>query len=113
MKKRVVKKPWGGEEVFVLNEKVSVKILTVKPGKKLSFQKHRNRAEFWRVIEGTCRVWIRKRKIKAKQGDEFMIKKGQLHRLEGLTKTAKVLEISFGKFDKNDITRVEDDYGRV
>jgi len=113
MKKRVDKKLWGFEEVFTLNEASSVKILNVKPGRKFSFQKHKKRDEFWRVIEGNCRVWLGKKKIKAAPRDEFFIKKGQLHRIEALSKTARVLEISFGKFDAKDIVRVEDDYGRI
>jgi mannose-6-phosphate isomerase len=113
MKKRVDKKPWGWEDIFALNEVSSVKILNVKPRSKFSLQKHKKRKEFWRVIEGDCIVWFGKKKIKAKVGDEFFIKPGTLHRLEALSKTAKVLEISFGKFDKKDITRLEDDYGRI
>ena len=35
-----------------------------------------------------------------------------VHRIEGLSKEAHVLEISFGKFDEKDIVRVEDDFGR-
>ncbi|MBS3099212.1 phosphomannose isomerase type II C-terminal cupin domain [Candidatus Pacearchaeota archaeon] len=112
MKKKVVNKPWGFEEQFTLNEISSVKILYVKPGRKLSLQKHKNRSEFWKVLE-SVKVWIGNKKIEAIKGDEFMIKKGQLHRLEGLKKTGSVLEISFGKFDENDIERIEDDYGRV
>ncbi|MBU0906942.1 MAG: phosphomannose isomerase type II C-terminal cupin domain [Nanoarchaeota archaeon] len=113
MKKRVDKKLWGWEDIFALNEVCSVKILNVKPGQKFSFQKHKRREEFWRVVEGGCRVWLGGKKIRAKAGDEFFIKKGQLHRIEALKDTAKVLEISFGKFDPKDIIRVEDDYGRV
>ena len=37
------------------------------------------------------------------------IKKGQKHRLIG---PGRVLEISFGDFDENDIIRYEDDYQR-
>ena len=110
--KRVIKKPWGKEEEFVLNSKCTVKILTVKPHSKTSLQKHHNRAEFWKVIDGNCMIWIGNRKTRAKVGDEFMIKKNQLHRLEGLSVEGKVLEISFGKFDEKDIVRVEDDYNR-
>lgn len=112
MKRRVIKKPWGGEDQFTLNEKSTVKILYVKPKKKLSFQKHEKRAEYWKVLEGPVKVWIGKKKIKAKKGQEFYIKKGQLHRLEGLTKNGSVLEISFGEWNKNDIIRIDDDYGR-
>jgi len=34
------------------------------------------------------------------------------HRLSGISKL-KIAEISFGKFDENDITRYEDDFGRI
>ena len=110
--KKSVKKPWGGFEQFVLNEKCTIKILKVGAGKRTSLQKHRFRSEFWRVLE-PCRVWIGGRKIRAKVGDEFKIRVGQVHRLEGLKKKGSVLEISFGKFDEKDIIRLEDDYGRV
>ncbi|MFH1290159.1 MAG: cupin domain-containing protein, partial [Nanoarchaeota archaeon] len=95
------------------NEVCSVKILNVRPNQKFSFQKHKKRDEYWRVVEGNCIIWLGRKKIKAKQGDEFFVKKGQLHRVEALAKMAKVLEISFGKFDPKDIIRAEDDYGRA
>lgn len=113
MKKKVDKKPWGWEDILALNKLCSVKILNVKPRQKFSLQKHNHRSEFWRVLEGDCIIWLGNKKIKAKSGDEFFISTGKLHRIEALSKTAKVLEVSFGKFDKNDNTRVEDDYGRT
>jgi len=111
MKKRAIKKPWGFEEELVLNSKCSVKVLNVRAGGMTSLQKHKKRSEFWRVIS-PCRVWIGRRKIRAGVGQEFLIKAGQVHRLEGLSKKGSVLEISFGKFEDKDIVRVEDDYGR-
>ncbi len=113
MKKVVDKKPWGYEDIFALNKKASVKILHVAPGKKFSLQKHKYRREVWVILEGPCRIWLGRRKIRAKKDDEFVIKPGQLHRVEGLSKEAKVLEISSGKFDRKDIVRVEDDFGRA
>jgi len=113
MKRKFIKKPWGSFEQFTLNEKSTVKFLVVKPQKRLSLQKHKNRAEFWKVIEGPVKITIGKKTFTAKKGDEFMIKKKQLHRLEGLGKEGKVLEISFGKFSEKDIIRIEDDYGRA
>jgi len=110
--KKEVKKPWGSEEEIAMNKKCSVKILTVNPKSKTSLQKHKHRSEFWKVLE-PCRIWIGSKKVRAKKGDEFFINKGVKHRLEGLTKKGKVLEVSFGKFDKNDIVRLEDDYGRA
>jgi len=111
MKKKVDKRPWGQFERFTLNEISTVKILSIKPKKRTSLQKHKHRTEFWKIIE-PCKVWISNKKISAKKNDEFKIKPGQLHRLEGLSKEGKVLEISFGKFDEKDIVRIEDDFGR-
>lgn len=112
MKKRTDKKPWGNEEIFSLNEKSSVKLLNVKPRQKFSLQSHKKRKEFWKVLEGNCIIWLGKKKIKAKPGDEFAIPAKTPHRIEALSKTAKVLEISFGRFNRKDIKRIEDDYGR-
>ena len=113
MKRVEDKRPWGEFEQFTLNEVSTVKILTVEAGKRNSLQRHRYREEFWKIIEGECKVQIGNKKINPEKGDEFVIKKGQLHRLEGLKKEAKILEISFGKFDEKDIERIEDDYGRA
>ena len=113
MKKYVEKRPWGMFERFTLNEVSSVKVLTVKPKQKFSLQKHKTRAEFWRVLEGPAKVTVGKKTVRAKKGDEFLVKKGQLHRIEAYSKTVKVLEISLGKFNEKDIIRVEDAYGRA
>lgn len=113
MKKKIDEKLWGWEDIFAINKTCSVKILNVKPRQKFSLQKHRHRDEFWRILEGNCRVWLGKRKIKAKAGDEFFIKRRELHRIEALSEIVRVLEVSFGKFDAKDIVRIEDDYGRA
>jgi len=46
-----------------------------------------------------------------KKGEEMFIPRNTLHRLSS-KKGGRVLEIAFGKFDENDIERVEDVYGR-
>ena len=111
-KTKKVIKPWGMFEQFVLNKQCTVKILTVKKGEETSLQKHSNRDEFWRVIEGKGKVVVGSSKKVASLGKEFFIKKGQLHQLIGSPGVIKVLEISFGKFDEKDIVRVKDKYKR-
>jgi mannose-6-phosphate isomerase len=113
MKKKVDKRPWGEFEQFTLNERSTVKVLTVKPGKRNSLQRHRARAEFWKIIDGPIRVTVGKKSWNAKTGDEISVGKGVLHRYRGLKKSGRILEISFGKFDEKDIVRIEDDYGRA
>ena len=113
MKRHKEKKPWGKFEQFTHNELSTVKIISVKPRKKLSLQYHKKRKEFWRVLKGNGRVTIGNKVLSAKLGDEFIVKKRQKHRIEAFNKELVILEISFGEFDENDVVRLEDDFGRI
>lgn len=104
-------KPWGNFEQFSCNEKSTVKILNVGSSESLSLQLHNNRDEYWKILEGTGVINIGNKTYQAKEGDEFWIPKKTIHRIIGVTDT-KVLEISFGEFDENDIVRYDDIYGR-
>ena len=54
----VQERPWGQFEQFVSNERVTVKIITVQPGHRLSLQTHDNRGEFWQVLDGPIEVTV-------------------------------------------------------
>ena len=105
-------RPWGGFERFTLNEATTVKIVTVKEGEAISLQTHAHRDEFWRVIKGSGTVHIAGKDHIAKEGDMFFGRRGEEHRVEGGTGGLTFLEIAFGDFDEDDITRLEDKYGR-
>src|SRR3989344_2301706 len=111
MKKIIDKKPCGKEEIFVINERVSVKIINVDKGKRLSLQKHSDRDEFLRIIGGKALITVGNKNKRYDNDGELYIRRGTLHRIKALSNSLKILEISFGKFDNNDITRIEDDYG--
>ena len=113
MKKRVVRKPWGREEIIALNEPVTVKIITVKPKQLLSLQTHKLRAEYWQVLNGNPKITVGNKTVKAQPGQEFFINKHQKHRIESTTQTSRVLEVAFGKWIAEDIIRLEDKYGRA
>jgi len=108
----IVKKPWGMFEQFTLNEKTTVKIITVKPKKRLSLQTHKNRSEFWRFLDNPAKVTKGNKTFRVKKGTEIFIPKKTKHRVEGLSKPARFLEISFGTFNEEDIKRLEDDFSR-
>ena len=110
-KVKVAKEPWGNEKHFAINKTCTVKILTVEPGQELSLQSHKKRQENWYFLTpGTAVVGDKKFRVKA--GDYIQIKKGQKHRaIAGKTKV-QFLEISFGKFVKQDEVRYADKYGR-
>jgi len=111
MKHIIVKRPWGKFDRFTLNEKSTVKIITVKKGEAFSLQYHKKRKEFWHIISGVGRMTLGNKKIKVKAGDEFIVPHHTNHRLHA-TAELKFLEISFGTFDERDIVRLEDKYGR-
>ena len=106
-------RPWGAEEIFTVNEVTTVKILTINPEQRCSLQYHHNRKEFWKLIEGEATLQIGDKLIDAKVGDEYEIPVETQHRIIGKNIPGKILEISYGEFDENDIVRLEDDYGRL
>ena len=105
-------RPWGTEEILTVNEPSTVKILTINPGQRTSLQYHNHRKEFWKLIEGEAIFEIDGKLIDAKIGDEYEVDVNTNHRLVGKNVSGKILEISFGDFDENDIVRIEDDYNR-
>ncbi len=106
------KKPWGDFRQFTLNAPTTVKIITVLPGQILSLQSHTKRSEFWRVISGSGFVVIGEQRQAVSLGDEKMIPTLAKHRMEAGPEGMQILEIAFGVFDEDDITRYEDKYGR-
>ncbi|MGQ9630205.1 MAG: phosphomannose isomerase type II C-terminal cupin domain [bacterium] len=108
-----VEKPWGNFKQFTLNTQCTVKILTVKARGILSKQSHRYRDELWVALDDGLKVELNDRTIWPRKGEEIIIPKGAVHRLSAPEKEGRMLEISFGVFDEEDIVRYEDAYGRV
>ena len=108
-----VTRPWGEFQQFVENEQVTVKIITVQPGHRLSLQKHSERDEMWQVLEGAADVQVDDRSWTAGPGEMVWVPPGAVHRIGNSTgKVTRVLELAFGPFDEADIIRLEDDYAR-
>jgi len=112
MKPLIVKKPWGNFKQYTLNEPATVKIITVEPGQCLSKQSHCMRDELWVPLDDEAEMEIGNRKIRPKKGEEIWIPRNVVHRLAAKDKRVRVLEISFGTFDEEDVRRYEDKYGR-
>lgn len=105
-----VNKPWGFFEQLTDNETSTIKIITILAGNRTSLQFHENRSEKWYVLSGKGYASLKEMQ-KIQTGDEIVIPKKAIHRLEAVT-DMKILEISFGIFDESDIKRLEDDYAR-
>ncbi|BBL80294.1 hypothetical protein RxyAA322_21480 [Rubrobacter xylanophilus] len=109
-----VDKPWGRFEQYTHNLPCTVKIITVAPGGTLSRQYHYKRDELWVVLDPGARVELDDRVLHPEPEEKIFIPRQTVHRLscEG-EKPVRILEISFGEFDEEDIVRLEDVYGRV
>lgn len=105
-------RPWGSFDRFTLNELSTVKLLTLKPGERLSLQQHAKRTEFWHVIAGSGTATIGSKELPAVAGSEFEISSGTPHRLAAGETGLSWLEIALGTFEEHDEVRIEDDYQR-
>lgn len=109
----VSQRPWGRFEQFVANETVTVKTITVEPGRRLSLQRHRHREELWHVLDGRADTHVDGVEATLGPGERVLVPRGAVHRLGNSgTEPVRVLEIAFGHFDEDDIERLEDDYSR-
>jgi mannose-1-phosphate guanylyltransferase len=111
---RLAHRPWGTYEVLLDADKYKIKRITVKPGSRLSLQKHFHRNEHWVVVSGTATVTVGDEKFILSPNESTYIKMGQLHRLENSGKIDLVIiEVQIGEYTgEDDIVRVEDDYKR-
>jgi mannose-6-phosphate isomerase len=106
-------RPWGRFEKFHENKSCTVKLIYVNANSRLSLQYHKKRSEFWKVIKGTAMVEIDEKRIVLGEGETITIPRQAKHRVLALESECIILEISYGKFDENDIVRLEDDYQRA
>jgi mannose-6-phosphate isomerase len=106
-------RPWGKFEKFHENQLSTVKLIYINANSRLSLQYHRERSEFWKVIKGTAEVELDGKIIEVKEEETIDIPKGVRHRVKALDNNCVILEIAYGKFDENDIVRIEDDYQRI
>lgn len=107
-------RPWGYYEVLKGDANFQVKRLVVKPGAKLSLQKHQFRSEHWVVIKGVALVTCGEKKFELKENHSTFIPAGQKHRLENITEEPlELIEVQTGSyFGEDDIVRFEDIYQR-
>ncbi len=107
-----VQRPWGSFRQYAHNREVTVSLLTVAPGQRLSLQAHTARAELWIVLDAGALVQVNEQLIEADAGAEIWIPAGAKHRLSSRGPAVRVLEVAFGNWQQADIRRFADDYAR-
>lgn len=108
------RRPWGTFNVLDEGENFKVKRIEVLPGKRLSYQKHAQRAEHWVVVQGTAKVTLDDRDIMVNPGEAIDIAIGSAHRVENPGDELLVfIEVQRGSYlGEDDIVRLQDDFGR-
>jgi mannose-6-phosphate isomerase len=110
------RRPWGSYTVLDEGAGFKVKRIEVLPEKRLSYQKHKHRAEHWLVVQGTAKVTLNDKFIELGVGDDVDIAIGDKHRVENpdASETLIFIEIQRGDYlGEDDIIRFEDDFGRT
>ena len=109
------RRPWGTFTVLDEADGFKVKRIEVLPGKRLSYQKHAQRAEHWFVVEGTAKVTLDGAAITVETGHAIDIPTGAAHRVENPgQKNLVFIEVQQGGYlGEDDIVRPEDDFGRA
>ena len=108
------RRPWGTFNVLDEGENFKVKRIEVLAGKRLSYQKHAQRAEHWFVVQGTAKVTLDDQEIIVSPGQAIDIAIGSAHRVENPGEELLVfIEVQRGNYlGEDDIVRLQDDFGR-
>jgi mannose-1-phosphate guanylyltransferase/mannose-6-phosphate isomerase len=110
-----VHRPWGSYQSVDNGDRHQVKRIIVKPGSRLSLQKHHHRSEHWIVVRGAARVTVNDLVTTVHENESIYIPIGAVHRLENPGKILlELIEVQTGSyFGEDDIIRLEDDYRRA
>ena len=110
-----VYRPWGNYLSLAEENTWQVKLIMIKPGEKISLQKHHHRSEHWIVVSGTARVEVDNKVELLCENQSVYIPLGSKHRLSNPGKISLTLiEVQSGSYiGEDDIVRFEDVYGRT
>ncbi len=105
-------RPWGYMHTHKAEPTFWIKTIHVAPGRRLSLQEHKYRAETWVCVEGEVTAEIGRKKLHLKPGGVVTFPARTKHRLSS-EKGGAIVEVAFGSHvHEDDIVRYEDDFGR-
>jgi mannose-6-phosphate isomerase-like protein (cupin superfamily) len=107
-------RPWGWFEILFEEAELKIKRIMVKPGKRLSLQSHKQRAENWVVVRGRALFTLDDRTFDLEPHQSVFIPKKSKHRMENPGQEDLVfIEVQTGTYlGEDDIIRFQDDFDR-
>jgi len=108
-------RPWGSYTVLHESAGHKVKTITVNAGKRLSYQTHERRAEHWHIVAGSGLITLDGVDTPVATGSSVDVPVGAAHRIANTGGEPLVfIEVQLGDyFGEDDITRLDDDFGRA
>ena len=87
----------------------------MRPGARLSRQRHRHRSEHWVVVRGIAHVTVDGAQRVLTRNQSTYVPIGAVHRLENKgPEPLHLIEVQVGDYvEEDDIERLGDDYGRT
>jgi len=113
---KIIKKPWGHEEIIVHTDKYVMKKLWINEGQRLSRQFHVKKDETVFVSKGTLFLDLstndlESNTMKLQEGQSWRIMPKTIHRfIAPEDRPVELFEVSTPELD--DVVRLSDDYGR-
>ena len=107
-------RPWGYYQSIDQGSRYQVKRIVVRPGGRLSLQKHHHRAEHWVVVRGAAEVTLNGKVEHVHENESIYLPIGSTHRLANPGKIdLELIEVQTGSyFGEDDIVRIDDVYNR-
>ena len=108
-------RPWGYYQSVDQGARYQVKRIVVRPGGRLSLQKHFHRAEHWIVVRGAAEVTLNGAVHLLHENESIYLPIGSDHRLANPGKIdLELIEVQTGSYlGEDDIVRIEDVYNRT
>ena len=108
-------RPWGNYKILYSDDNTKVKLITVNPHSRLSYQTHKHRKEVWTIVKGSLIVILDGATILSGIGQSIQIPLGSAHRAWNQSNSeVQFIEVQTGTyFGEDDIIRLEDDYERI
>src|SRR3984893_2321351 len=107
-------RPWGYSQSVDYGARYQVKRIVVKPGARLSLQKHFHRAEHWIVVKGTAEVTRDNEVHLVHENESIYLPIGCVHRMANPGRIdLALIEGQTGSYlGEDDIVRLQDVYNR-
>lgn len=113
---RFEQKPWGSFTILDEGKGFKVKRVEILPLSRLSYQKHKYRAEHWFVLQGIAKVTLNDRSFVVGAGESIDVNIGAAHGIENPrdNETLIFIEIQRGAYlSEDDIISYSDDFGQI